>query len=197
MENEKRSWPLKEALIVAVVVAILAVVGYAYYLEHKNRAKIAEIPGNFKEIMGRQLSFQADFWVSDGRYASTIGTLGWRTALNLYGNVPQDCSKMKYDSKGKAEKEIILKHNPAGYGLDSGDYRWACGRYFAFGASEKNCCTDETVGVFGVGKALVYAAPITDNPIWDYPFDWQKGACMRVMQEPSTDQIKGYELHHK
>lgn len=160
----KKGFTLIELMIVIAIIGILAAVAIPMYNDYTRKARTSEVPGSLKEIVKNQIAYREDpqgggTGLNSPRYATRIGTILWKTNVNTY------IAAMEQDGTVAC---------PGSLGIDGTvtTYHLACGKYFAYGATNTACNAAVTQGA---GIAL--AVPISSATV---PNDWVYGACMNA-----------------
>ncbi len=157
----KKGFTLIELMIVIAIIGILAAVAIPMYNDYTKKARTSEVPGSLKEIIKNQLAFREDPYQGNGtRYATTIGTLQWKSNLNTQGANAAACEN-------------------GGSPINNTTYIWACGKYFAYGATGP-ALGEGTCAVGSFTTATSYAQAAAADPGSKVPADWDQGACMNV-----------------
>ncbi|MGI6394078.1 MAG: type IV pilin protein [bacterium] len=162
----KKGFTLIELMIVIAIIGILAAVAIPMYSDYTKKARTSEVAGNLKEIAKMQIAFKEDP-DTNSKYASTIGTLGWKTNTEQY--IIGSPVAAAVSGVGKNDCEATTP-DPAARGFIA---QSVCGKFFAYSANVTNTTTPAAC-TGGVTEGLAQAAAILDIQI---PIEWGQ-VCM-------------------
>ena len=163
----RKGFTLIELMIVIAIIGILAAVAIPMYSDYTKKARTSEVAGNLKEIAKMQIAFKEDP-DTESKYASTIGTLAWKTNTETYAST-STLTKADADGKGTfTVGPMTLTPNARGY-----SYGAVGGKYFAYAATVSNTSTPAAC-TGGIGEGVAQAVPIEDIEV---PREWGQ-SCM-------------------
>ena len=120
----KKGFTLLELMIVVAIVGVLAAVALPLYTEYMKKARTAEAKANVGDIRTAQLAYYDDDLGGDGKFASSVTSLGWNLpGGSLTGKSPASYvyNSSALNANASTANTTKVKYNYIRVDLTSGD----------------------------------------------------------------------------